>query len=92
MVANGSSVPIVAKMSPFVAGESWRVRQEAQAAGPSNRRSWVRIPYTLPNSFRENKTMQETLLYVAGATLAFGDFAVIGAVAAYKLWKRHRAA
>jgi hypothetical protein len=36
--------------------------------------------------------MEETLLYVAGATLAFGDFAVIGAVAAYKLWKRHRAA
>jgi hypothetical protein len=36
--------------------------------------------------------MQETFLYVAGATLAFGDFAVIGAVAAYKLWKRHRAA
>ena len=36
--------------------------------------------------------MEETLLYVAGATLAFGDFAVLGAVAAYKLWKRQKRA
>lgn len=34
--------------------------------------------------------MEETLMYVAGAVVAFGDFAVIGAVAAYKIWKKRK--
>ena len=62
-----------------------------QAAALSKRKSRVRIPYTLPTFLKlPGEEMEETLLYVTGATLAFGDFAVLGAVAAYKLWKRQK--